>query len=363
MSSYLSFWAGKKAYSKIKDAGIRPEDVKIVAGAAGGPKWLILSRLDRALFADWLKPRETPLFLIGSSIAAWRFAAVSQKEPAAALKRFESAYLAQSYDINPPPAAISRELDKILRRLMDKSGAEEILFHPSFRLNIMAVRCKGLTNTDKKPHLMSGLLAAALGNAVRRKNLGLFFERTLFYDPRDLPPYFDMPGFPINRVPLTSQNIEPALRASGSIPLLMTGVTDIPDAPAGMYRDGGIIDYHMNIPFMNEEDGIVLFPHYAEQIVPGWLDKKVPWRKPDLGYMDHVLMAAPTAAVMDQLPDCRIPDRKDFDDYAGQDEARLAKWRKAIELSRKMADEFMDVVETGKIRDRIKPMAELGARG
>jgi len=363
MSSYLSFWAGQKAYSRIKDAGIRPEDVKIVAGAAGGPKWLILSRLDRALFADWLKPRKSPLFLIGSSIAAWRFATVSQKDPAAALERFEAAYLEQSYDINPPPAAISRELDKILRCLMGGTGPEEILSHPAFRLNIMAVRCKGLTSTDHKPRLMPGLLAAALGNAVWRPSLGLFFERTLFYDPRDLPPYFDMPGFPINRVPLTSQNIEPALRASGSIPLLMTGVSDIPDAPAGMYRDGGIIDYHMNIPFMNDEDGIVLFPHYAEQVVPGWLDKKVPWRKPDLGYMDHVLMAAPTSAVLDLLPGGRIPGRKDFDDYAGQDQARLAKWRKAIEISRKMADEFMDVVETGKIRDRIRPLAELSGKG
>lgn len=362
MSPYLSFWAGKKAYSSIKDAGIRAEDVKIMAGAAGGPKWLILSRLDRALFADWLQPRETPLFLIGSSIAAWRFATVSQKDPAAALKRFEAAYLEQAYDINPPPAAISRELDKILRRLMGDNGPEEILSHPHFRLNIMAVRCKGWTNSDKKPQLMPGLLAAALGNAMWRRSLGLFFERTLFYDPRDLPPYFNMPGFPINRVPLNSRNIEPALRASGSIPLLMTGVNGIPDAPAGMYRDGGIIDYHMNIPFMNEADGIVLFPHYAEQIVPGWLDKKVPWRKPDLGYMDHVLMTAPTSDALDLLPDGRIPDRKDFDDYAGQDAARLSKWRKAIEISRKMADEFMDVVETGKIRDRIRPMAELDAR-
>lgn len=355
----LSFWAGRKAYSKIKDAGIRPDDVKVVAGAAGGPKWLILSRLDRAVFTSWLTPRSAPLFLIGSSIAAWRFATVSQQDPSAALDRFEDAYLEQSYDVNPPPEAISRELDKILSRLMGGNGPAEILSNPFCRLNIMSVRCKGLTGTDRKASLMSGLGLAAMGNTISRRSLGLFFERTLFYDPRDIPPYFDMKGFSMTRVPLTAANIEPALRASGSIPLLMSGVTGIPDAPDGMYRDGGIIDYHMNIPFMSEEEGIVLFPHYAEQLVPGWLDKKIPWRKPELSYMDHVLMIAPTPAVMERLPGGRIPDRKDFDEYSGRDDERVAKWKQAIELSSEMADEFMDVVATEKIRDRIKPISGL----
>ena len=362
MSPRLSFWAGEKAYAKIKEAGVCPDDVKVIAGAAGGPKWLILSQLDRAVFTAWLKPRTPPLFLIGSSIAAWRFAAISQKDPAAALKRFEAAYLEQSYAVNPPPAAISRELDKILARLMGKSGPVEILSHPFLRLNIMSVRCKGLTNTDRRSRLMPGLGLAAMSNALSRRALGLFFERTLFYDPRDIPPFFDMKGFPINRIPLTERNIESSLRASGSIPLLMPGVKDIPEAPDGMYRDGGIIDYHMNIPFMNEQDGIVLFPHYTESIVPGWLDKKIPWRKPDFSHMAHVLLIAPTQAVLDRLPGGTIPDRKDFDEYPGRDAERVGKWRQAIDLSAEMADEFMDVVETDRIRDRIQPIADLRYR-
>lgn len=125
MSPRLSFRAGRKAYSKIKESGISPDDVKVVAGAAGGPKWLILSRLDRAVFGSWLRPRKAPLFLIGSSIAAWRFATVSQQDPEAALDRFEAAYLEQAYAVNPPPEAISRELDKVLSRLMGENGPEE----------------------------------------------------------------------------------------------------------------------------------------------------------------------------------------------------------------------------------------------
>lgn len=74
MPSSISLWAGKNAFSRIKDAGIRPDDIKVVAGAAGGPKWLVLSHLDRAVFSSWLNFRRSPLFMIGSSIGttSWK---------------------------------------------------------------------------------------------------------------------------------------------------------------------------------------------------------------------------------------------------------------------------------------------------
>ncbi len=67
--------------------------VKVIAGAAGGPKWLLLHHLDRVIFSSWLRPRTSPLFLLGSSAGAWRFAAAAQKsfEPAGA--QFLSAYI------------------------------------------------------------------------------------------------------------------------------------------------------------------------------------------------------------------------------------------------------------------------------
>ena len=65
----INLWAGKKAYKKIKDSGLTPDDVKVVAGAAGGPKWLVLANLDRALFGHWFKDRKKPLFTIGALVA------------------------------------------------------------------------------------------------------------------------------------------------------------------------------------------------------------------------------------------------------------------------------------------------------
>jgi len=50
MGKHIIYRAGKKALSKIRDNGLHPENIKVIAGAAGGPKWLILGHLDRFLF-------------------------------------------------------------------------------------------------------------------------------------------------------------------------------------------------------------------------------------------------------------------------------------------------------------------------
>ncbi len=357
----INLWAGKNAYAKIKVAGLTPDDVKVVAGAAGGPKWLILSNLDRALFGNWFCGRKNPLFLVGSSIGAWRFAAASQNDFLAAIDRFQQAYIHQTYDTKPTPADVSRESQKILNRMMAVDGETAVLSHPYLRLNIMSVRSKGLIGQDKKSTLLPGLLLTALGNTVSRRFLKIFFERALFHDTRDLPPFYRMNEFPIHRVGLSVKNLKPALMASGSIPLVMSGVQDIAGAPAGVYRDGGVIDYHLDIPFLNDNSGIVLYPHFTDRIIPGWLDKQIPWRRPNMAHMDNVLLLTPSREFLDRLPHGKIPDRNDFYKFNGQDAQRIAYWNTAVDQGANIADEFMECVESGRIRDRIRPIEEMMA--
>lgn len=328
-----------------------------MAGAAGGPKWLVLNHLDRVLFSSWFRDRKTPLFLIGSSIGAWRFSAVSQKQSLTALERFQSAYLNQHYGPAPTPEEVVSEMTKRMDEFLDDAGVREILSHPCLRLNIMAVRCKGLTNEDKPFPLVMGLLGAILMNLFHRPFLKFFFERALFYDPRDIPPFFDMSGFPIRKIPLASDNMKAALLASGSIPLVMSGVRDIPSAPEGTYRDGGVTDYHLDIPFMKkEEEGIVLFPHYSHRVIPGWLDKKLLWRKPSASNMENVLLLAPSPEFISRLPGRKIPDRNDFRVFQGRDKDRIAYWNTVIDMSRYLAEEFTDAAESGKIRELLRPI-------
>lgn len=359
MTQHITLWAGKMALSHIRDAGLSPDAVKVVAGAAGGPKWLILAQLDRALFGRWFSGRTQPLFFIGSSIGSWRFAAASHKDPLSAIDRLEDAYIHQTYDRRPTPADVTREGEKILNRLMGDAGEMEILSHPSFRLNFMAVRSKGPAGSETKRLLVPGLLAAALLNAASRRLLKFFFDRTLFHDSRNLPPFYGMNQFPIHRIKLTPANLRPALMASGAIPLVMSGITSIPGAPIGVYRDGGVIDYHLDIPFLADANGIVLYPHYTRRIIPGWLDKHLPWRRPHAAHLDNVLLITPSRKFLARLPYGKIPDRNDFYRFQGQDKERIAYWKTAADRGRELAEEFMECVDGKKLRNRVRPIEEL----
>jgi len=167
-----------------------------------------------------------------------------------------------------------------------------------------------------------------------------------------------MKGFPIRKVPLTEENLRQGLLASGSIPVAMSRVTDIPGAQRGTYRDGGVIDYHMDIPFMKDSNDIVLFPHYTNRVIPGWFDKKLSWRKPDPSNMENVLLLHPSEAFIKRLPYEKIPDRNDFRVFNGKDNERMDYWNMAIKESERLGEEFLDAVQTGKIRELVRPMPE-----
>jgi hypothetical protein len=362
MSGNLVFYAGTKALRAISRGGLSPGMVKTVLGAAGGPKWLVLHGLDRAIFLSWFRERAEPLFLLGSSIGAWRFATVSQNDPSEALGRFLSAYTAQHYSLNLEREEITLECAKILGTLLGNNGIEEILHHPFFRLGVFTARCKWPVASDNKVLLALGLMEAAIYNAFHRAGLRFFFERVLFFDPRNPPPLGETSDVETKKIPLSAGNLKDVLLATGSVPLLMQGVNNIPGAPRGMYRDGGIIDYHFDLPILPDDDnadGLILFPHYTDRIIPGWFDKRLPWRKPRETNVDRLLLVSPSKQFIERLPYKRIPDRQDFPFFRGRDEERLAYWNEVIEASACLGEEFLDAVETGAVRELAKPVADL----
>ena len=350
----LTFYAGSNALEIIKRDGFGPGQVKVIAGAAGGPKWLVLGELDRVLFSQWLLPAAEPLVLIGSSIAAWRFACATQKDPVGALDKFQDAYIQQTYSAKPSAAEVTAGSQKILDCFLDETTVEEVLSHPSWRLNLLAVRCKPVVASENGIALSSGLVVSAISNLLSRKSLSLFYEQTLFYNQTQVP-VVETNGFQPRAVPLTAANLKPAILASGSIPLVMSGVRDIPGAPPGVYRDGGIVDYHLDIPFA-VDDGIVLFPHYTGRVIPGWFDKSLPWRKPVPGNMQNVLLVAPSPAFVATLPFGKIPDRGDFKRFAGRDAERMSYWRTVIGESERMADAFLEIGEKGLRPELVRPL-------
>lgn len=349
----LCFKAGPAAYRDIRKRGFSEERIGTIAGASGGAKWLVLSQLDRVVIERILPKLAGPVHLLGSSIGAWRFVCYGQTAPLEALTRFENAYVEQSYGARPDAAEITQKSREMLASLLGENGVADVVGHPLFRTHILTVRSRFLTASDYKPALWCGLATAALANAVSRRTLGAFFTRSLFFDPRDLPPFYNATGFPLERIVLTKDNLADVVIASGSIPTVLTGVRNIQGAPSGIYRDGGVIDYHLDLP-LSDPDRLTFYPHFFDRLIPGWFDKKLRWRRHNALHTERTVVICPSREFIRRLPDGKIPDRTDF--VRMPQTRRIEVWRSVIAACRELADDLNDVLDKEQLAARLEPL-------
>jgi hypothetical protein len=363
MSAALSFHAGPAALAQIRARGLRAQDVAIVPAAAGGPKGLIFQYLDQWLFGDWLPSAPRERTLIGSSIGAWRMAAACQRDPVRAFARLGELYSGQRYASAKPS---QHDIDVVVQGLLAEfvNGHEDdIVNHPHHRLHLLTVRGKGaLAAPPHRQAEMRGFASAALHNFASRERLGKLLERVVIGDKRSLPPWLhgQFDSFTTHFSTLTRDNLASGLLASGTLPIMMKPVSDIAGAPPGYYWDGGIIDYHLALPYVRAGEGeIVLYPHFNEHIVPGWLDKAMPWRRaargPNRAWLDNVLIVAPTPEFKRTLPRAKLPDRNDFKYYGLNHDERIRQWRRAIDAGGRLRDELAEFVARPDL-SRIRPL-------
>ncbi|MGE8498133.1 MAG: patatin-like phospholipase family protein [Pseudomonas sp.] len=346
----LTIKAGSRAFARIRERGLQPADVAILPGAAGGPKALGIQGLDLALFGDWLprSPRERSL--IGASIGSWRFASACLPDAAEGIRRLGELYTSQRFNKGVSMAEVSQSCRLMLDHLLAGQDAQ-VLDNPNYRLNVVVVKSHGLLAQDGRSMLGLGLSSVIGSNLLGRPRLARHFERLILHDARSAPPLGELKDFPSRYLPLDAGNLRHALLASGSIPMVMEGVRDIPGAGPGTYRDGGLLDYHLDLPYSGSD--IVLYPHFTDKVIPGWFDKGMPWRRGDAGRLQDVLLLAPSREYLARLPHGKLPDRKDFTRYLGDDAGRERYWRKAMDESRRLGDEFLELVENDKLGDRI----------
>ncbi len=337
----LRILAGPGALRTLQSDGVQKNTIGALAGASGGPKWLVLSGLDPVLADFLMGDRSTPIDLIGSSIGAWRMACFAQRDPLKALLGFRSAYVEQAYSEKPDRHEITRISLELVEQLLGPGGADDALCHPSARLHILTVRSRALTASDTPLLLAPGLLIAAALNAISRRLLRTSFERVVFHDARSTSPILADGGFRQLNVELSDANLGPAIVASGAIPLLLAGVRDIVGAPKGRYRDGGITDYHLDIP-MVRKSSLCLYPHFYPTITPGWFDKRLKHRAGCAEYFDRTIVLAPSAEFVAKLPGGKIPDRQDFVDLTNQERQR--RWRDVVAECQRLGDELAECV-------------------
>lgn len=344
MTAPITIRLGARARQRIAAEGVRAADIAIVPAAAGGPKGLILHGLDCWMFGGWLQAAPRQRRLVGASIGAWRMAASTFDDPVAAHKRLARLYAAQRYPAKVTPAYVSQTCRALLDELLDGRAAEAVS-HPEHHLSVLTVRGVGpLGNTGgQRWREMAGFLRAAASNTLARRHLAASMERVVFHHAADDADWLRQPfdAFAAHFVGLQPANLRDALLASGSIPLVLDAVSAIAGAPDGAYWDGGLIDYHLHLPYQRDP-GLVLYPHFSDYIVPGWLDKAMPWRRAGGGdpALDNVILVSPSPAFVASLPNGKLPDRRDFKFYGQDHAARTRDWTRAIAESERLAEAF-----------------------
>jgi hypothetical protein len=365
----LRIYAGPQARRHLQQQGLQARDVVTIPAAAGGPKGLILGPLDRFLFGDWLASTTHSVDLVGASIGAWRMATACLRDPMAAFERLEHDYIHQHYELQPgqkrPPAELISERFGQNLQAFYGGRVPEVLGHPRYRLHILTSRGRHLLGREHALRTPLGYLGAFLANTVHRKAMGAWLERVVFSSPTAT-----LPGAPCAPLPfatgdyrtrqvlLNEANFMPALQASCSIPFVLRAVQHIAGAPPGAYWDGGITDYHLHLNYaaapsaINLEasgtdgekaaapKGLVLYPHFQQAVVPGWLDKGLKWRHRATHHLDTMLVLAPNPEWIKTLPNGKLPDRNDFTHYGNDLAGRVKAWSTAVRMSQQLADEF-----------------------
>lgn len=321
--------AGPTAYAHLQQHGWDWRDFEVVIGASAGPRWLVLSALDRVL-APLLQQRDTPLHLLGSSSGAYRFSAYVQDDPVRALHNLEESYIDADWSPARPQNMIRESAVGIVRSFLQRRP----LAHPKYRLHIVTSLCHGWLARDQKWAQVLALLFGVVLNAFSRQRLKLILKRLLFSDPRDPLPAL-MQDLPTLQADLTESNHFAAILASGAIPVLIPGERDLPGAPPGLLRDGGLVDYHFD-QFHLHGDGLILYPHFAHSLQPGWLERYGPRRRIPRAVLDRVVLLSPSQDWLGKLPGGRTPERTDASHLGQRERRRL--WSEAARRGQDLAE-------------------------
>ena len=357
MKEYLKFKAGPGIFDLVKQEGIKRERIRVFAGPAGGPKWFVSVGLDKAFIRSGflLRADGEKTLLSGSSAGAWRCLAMACKNPLEAYEKLRLAYSRNVFTAADTPGDISGKIRGNVESFISDEDVRHITENPVFDVAVHVVRSKGPAASSNRRIEGVGLIGAGLLNVFSSSMLNLFYERVVFYSgkPRRC---FRSGLFEGESHPLEPSNLKSVALATGSLPYIIAGVTNIPGLGAGVYRDGGLTDYQLNQDYDPGPDGFTLFFHYQERITPGWFDKKLSWRKPLNNITSRVLQLYPGEDFIDLLPDKRIPDRSDFTAFVDNPSERIRRWDEVSKVSDLLADYFFEVVESGKIRDLIRPL-------
>ncbi|WP_448211692.1 patatin-like phospholipase family protein [Colwellia sp. MEBiC06753] len=353
----IEIYAGKSALNTIKQHGFSQALFNNFLGASGGPKWFTLFGLDKYLFGEFFQSRQHVLNIVGSSAGAFRAACFGQDDPVAAVTRLAHDYANTVYETaKPTPEEITDKARILLDDLLGEDGTQQIINNPIRKAHFIVAKTNGLVASENKLLQGAGLVGSLVNNRISRRRLRNQYQRFIFQPSSSELTISDPDAFDTTCVNLTIDNLKPALLASGSIPMVMAGIKDIAGCPSGMYRDGGIIDYHFDIKI--ENPGLTLYPHFSHSLKAGWFDKSLKRNAHESNY-DNTVVICPSPEFVSQLPLAKIPDRTDFTEVATDE--RINNWQQVLKQSEQLAEALHEFIELQSL-SQIKPISALLTR-
>ncbi|MDO9515281.1 MAG: hypothetical protein Q7J01_04170, partial [Syntrophales bacterium] len=348
--------AGKSVHESIRAGEFDFDNVTTYVGAAPGPRWLVASGFDLSLLKSGVLGNKRPAVLAGSSAGALRFAAWMQPAPEKSYEKLIEAYIAMHFTKKDTPETIRQALHDLIDSYIDDDALPFALANRKYRLAIITARSKHLAASNIKWLQMLALGTGFVCNALNRRMIHRFFQRVVFHNSPILPYFCLNHDFKGQAIPLNEANFKHALLASSAVPLAAAGVRDIYGAPSGMYRDGGLMDYELNQKYSGGKGAVTLLFNHQQRLTPTWFDKSFSSRQPPGEYLENLLMVYPSSDFIRKLPYAKVPERGDFRKYADNPAKRMANWRKVVEVSKHLGEEFLELVESGKLSSVTKKM-------
>ena len=242
------------------------------------------------------------------------------------------------------PEEITAKAKELLNYVLCEAGIDEIINNPIYKTHFLVNKTNGFVSSENKALLFLGLMKSIVLNKIDRSLLNKQYERFVFKSPSSNLMIDDYCNFSTQYADLTPTNLKDALLASGSIPLIMEGIKDIAGVPSGMYRDGGIVDYHFDFKLKNSH-GLILYPHFNSMPKAGWFDKNLKRKVKSENY-DNIVMLVPSENFVKLLPFSKIPDRTDFTKMEASQ--RIKYWKTVLSETERLSDEFDSILSNKK---------------
>jgi hypothetical protein len=341
---------GEKARLALTRTQSDPETFTLLLAASGGPRWLGLVGADRAL-RKYLTQRRSAIPTLGASSGAWRLAAWASDQSGETYEDLIQEYIEQRFEGRPTPEEVSAVCRDYLARIFTPCRIRSALNHPKFQLNFTTALMPRAAPT--KLNTMASLAVACFLNALDRRLLGWSYRRAVFSSlphPTGSPLARSWDAIPSLSVPLSSQNFLAGILATGSIPTVLSGESNIAGSARGHHYDGGLVDYHFEV----ESHGPVLYPHFSADPVPGWLDRFPPYRKISREARSQLCIVMPSDEMLARYPTGSYPSRHHFKNFSNDE--RIRKWRTVVKENQLLEKELNLCLESADLARISEPL-------